>query len=187
LSRRAATCIVHQPIPAEVLVVPRLVWCALLTVPAAALVAQATVTPSQRAVADHGAIQRDSRDVDERSLLRLEDQWAIAVVKRDRAFFDRTLGKGFVYTEDAEMMSREAVIKDLMTGSDTITAARNEGMKVHGYGESAVVTGWLIMSGRGRGGPFEHRYRFTDTWVRLDNRWQIVAAQDYLVPAKKTP
>lgn len=150
-------------------------------------VAAAQVTPPVDRMPDRSLIQRDTRDVDERSLLQLEDGWAAAVVKRDRAFFERTLGKGFVYTEDDRTVSREAMVKDLVTGSDTITAARNEGMKVHGYGESAVVTGWLIMSGRGPGGAFERRYRFTDTWVRIDNRWQIVAAQDYLVPARKKP
>ena len=186
MSRRGATCIVHQSTLTEVLVLPRLVRCALVALPVAAA-AQATATQPPRVVVDHGVVQRDSRDVDERSLLTLEDQWAAAVIKRDRAFFERTLGKGFVYTEDDQMVTREAMLKDLMTGSDTVTAARNEGMKVHGYGESAVVTGWLIMSGRGHGGPFEHRYRFTDTWVRIDNRWQIVAAQDYLVPAKRKP
>jgi hypothetical protein len=37
-----------------------------------------------------------------------------------------------------------------------------------------------MISGRGASGEFEHRYRFTDTWVKRANRWQIVAAQDYV-------
>jgi hypothetical protein len=45
-----------------------------------------------------------------------------------------------------------------------------------------VVTGWLIVGGRGTGGAFTHRYRFTDTWVKGKDGWQIVAAQDYLAP-----
>ena len=163
----------------------RLALCLLLALPGAIAAAQVTVAPER--TINLNLIQRDTRDVDERALLGLEDQWAAAVVKRDRAFFDRTLSKGFVYTEDDRLITREAMVKDLLTGSDTITAARNEGMRVHGYGESAVVTGWLIMRGRGPTGPFDRRYRFTDTWVRLDNRWQIVAAQDYLVPAKRKP
>jgi len=56
-------------------------------------------------------------------------------------------------------------------------------MEVHQFGSTtAVVTGWLIVRGRGHGGPFLHRYRFTDTWVKGNAGWQIVAAQDYLMP-----
>ena len=65
----------------------------------------------------------------------------------------------------------------------TVTDARNEGMEVHRFGSStAIVTGWLVMRGRGPGGPFDRRYRFTDSWVRTGGRWRIVAAQDYLAP-----
>jgi len=49
------------------------------------------------------------------------------------------------------------------------------------FGEStAVVTGWLIVTGRAKSGAFTRRFRFTDTWVKLSGAWQIVAAQDYL-------
>ena len=43
------------------------------------------------------------------------------------------------------------------------------------------------MKGRGatRGGPFTHRYRYTDTWMKLDGRWQCIASQDYLMPEPK--
>ena len=67
-------------------------------------------------------------------------------------------------------------------GSDTVTWAGNEGMKVHLYGSTAVVTGILAMKGRGKDGSFDKRFRFTDTWKFLDGRWQIIAAQDYLIP-----
>ena len=116
-------------------------------------------------------------------LLGLEDQWAAGVVKRDRALFERLLAPGFVYTEDDRLITREALIKDISTGADTVTSARNEGMAVHLFGETAVVTGWLTLAGRGPGGAFNRRFRFTDTWVRSRGRWQIVAAQDHLVPA----
>jgi hypothetical protein len=39
------------------------------------------------------------------------------------------------------------------------------------------------MRGRSGGKPFERRYRFTDTWLQRSGRWQIIAAQDYLLPA----
>jgi len=64
-----------------------------------------------------------------------------------------------------------------------VLAAHNDSMVVHRYGPvTAVVTGWLVVGGRGANGEFRHRYRFTDTWVKQRGGWQIVAAQDYLAP-----
>jgi hypothetical protein len=116
-------------------------------------------------------------------LKRLEDQWATALVRRDRAFFDKYLAPKFVYTEDDKLMRREQVLHDLTSGPDSVAASHNEGMEVHQFGgTTAVVTGWLIVEGRSQATPFTHRYRFTDTWVKRKAGWQIVAAQDYLAP-----
>ena len=116
-------------------------------------------------------------------LTRLEDAWASGLVKRDGALFDKLLAKNFVYTENDKLMRRAEVLNGITSGSDTVTAAHNEGMEVHQFGGStAAVTGWLIVQGHGSGGAFTHRYRFTDTWVKRKAGWQIVAAQDYLAP-----
>ena len=117
----------------------------------------------------------------ERDLLNLEDGWARGLVRRDTAMFRRHLSRDFVYTENADVMGKEDVIKGV-TGPDTVTWAGNQGMKVHLYGTTAVVTGILAMKGRSKTGAFDKRYRFTDTWKFLDGRWQIIAAQDYLIP-----
>ncbi|HKC38650.1 MAG TPA: nuclear transport factor 2 family protein [Gemmatimonadales bacterium] len=120
---------------------------------------------------------------DERALLRLEDDWASALVKRDRVTFERLLADGFVYTENDQIMDRRAVLNSVVGGSDTVAAARNDSMVVHRFGPvTAVVTGWLVVAGRGANGQFQRRYRFTDTWSKRGGRWQIVAAQDYLAP-----
>ena len=118
-----------------------------------------------------------------RLLLRNEDGWAAALVRRDAAYFRRMLAPGFVYTEDAKVMTRDDVLRDATSGTDTVTAAHNEDMVVHQAGPvTAVVTGILVVDGRSAGTRFTHRYRFTDTWVKADDgRWQIVAAQDYLM------
>lgn len=118
-------------------------------------------------------------------LTRLENQWASGLVKRDRALFERLLAPRFVYTENDKLSRRADVLHDVAEGSDTTTAAHNEGMEVHQFGPmTAVVTGWLVVRGHGKSGPFLHRYRFTDTWVKGSRGWQIVAAQDYLMPQR---
>jgi len=122
------------------------------------------------------------RDPDVRTLLQLEDGWASAVVRRDSATFARLLDPGFVYTENDLLQTRAEVLHDVVHGADTVSAAHNEDMVVHCFGTTAVVTGWLVLEGHGSGGTFVRRYRFTDTWMRRNGRWRIVAAEDYLAP-----
>lgn len=113
--------------------------------------------------------------------IKLEDEWTTALVKRDARMFDRLLAPNFVYTENASVMDRNDVIKSV-TGSDRVEWARNEGMRARDFGDVHVITGVLHLRGRGKQGPFDRRYQFTDTWQRRNDRWRIIAAQDYLIP-----
>ena len=117
-----------------------------------------------------------------RQITALEDDWIKGVIKRDAKAFSRLLAPGFLYTENDQVSTRDQLIKDIITGSDTVTSGRNEDLTVTPHGNTAIATGWLIMKGRGKAGAFERRYRYTDTWMKLDGRWRIIAAQDYLKP-----
>ena len=121
----------------------------------------------------------------ERELFRLENEWAQAVVKRDAAILHRMTAPRWVYSDETGVMEREAGIKAFTTGTDTVRDASNERMRALVYDNSAVVLGVLVMKGSGASGPFTNRYRYTDSWVKLDGRWQCVASQDYLMPASK--
>lgn len=128
--------------------------------------------------------QRASK-ADEQALFTLENDWTQAVVKRDAAIMHRLTAPKWVYSDESGVMEREAGIKAFTTGSDTVREASNEKMRALVYDKSAVVIGVLVMKGRGPKGAFTNRYRYTDTWVKLDGRWQCVASQDYLMPEPK--
>lgn len=123
----------------------------------------------------------DSNMLASLSPTQLEDQWTTALVRRDIRTFERLLAPNFVYTENASVMNRGDVIKGV-TGSDKVEWARNEGMKLHDFGDVQVITGVLHLKGRSKKATFDRRYQFTDTWQRRNGRWQIIAAQDYLIP-----
>lgn len=152
-------------------------------IPTRLVIAAASVVALSASAAAQQPTSASTPTPDERAVLDLEEAWAKAVVKRDAATFKRLLAPGFVYTEDARVQTGEELTRDVVAGTDTVTEARNEELRTHAYGNTMVVTGWLIMRGRSGGKPFERRYRFTDTWLKRDAQWQIIAAQDYLVPA----
>lgn len=70
-----------------------------------------------------------------------------------------------------------------MNGS--VTAFKFSDMKVHVYGDVAVVTGQNTIKGtwedipRNISGP----YRFTDVFVKRAGRWQCVASQSSRITA----
>jgi ketosteroid isomerase-like protein len=129
------------------------------------------------------AIARGQAADPRRQIAALEDEWIKAVVRRDAMAFNRLLAPNFVYTEDERVYTKEQLIKEITTSSDTVSGGRNEDLSVRLFGpQTAVATGWLVLQGRGAGGPFTARYRYTDTWVKFGGRWRVVAAHDYKKP-----
>jgi uncharacterized protein DUF4440 len=118
-----------------------------------------------------------------RTLLRLEDQWASALVARDSGFFRRTLHADYVYSDERGTFNKDQVIAEQI-GTDTVKFATNEDMRAHVHGDAAVVTGILIVRGRGKKGAFNHRYRYTDTWIASKQGWLMIASQDYEIPRR---
>ncbi len=119
----------------------------------------------------------------ERQLFRLEDEWAQAAVRRDAVAIGRLVDRRWVYTDESGRMNREQGIAAFTTGPDTVTSAGNENMHATVFGTTAVVTGALWMLGHNAQGEFEHRYRYTDVWLKAGGQWKCIASQDYLLPA----
>lgn len=117
------------------------------------------------------------------NLVRLEELWAAALLRRDRAAFERTLAPRFVYTLNDTMRYRPDYLASILSPVDLITDARVDSVEVQAAGNIGIATGWRTISGRGKDGPFERRYRFTDTWMPRSGTWQLLSAHDYLVPA----
>ena len=115
----------------------------------------------------------------ERTLTGLENEGVRAIIGGDTSTLRRLFAPELVYTEDTTVMNRQELIRSIM--ADRVTSGRNEDMKVHAYGGTAVVTGIMYLKGNGKEGAFDRRYRFTDTWLRRNDQWQIIAAQDHLI------
>ena len=115
------------------------------------------------------------------NLTRLEELWAQALVRRDRAAFERTLAPKFVHTRNDRLIQRPEYVNMLLQG-DGILTAQVDSVEVQAYGNIGVVTGWRIVAGRTREGGYEYRYRFTDTWMPRSGTWQMLASHEFLAP-----
>jgi ketosteroid isomerase-like protein len=157
---------------------PVLCLIALLLGPLAAL-----PSPARAQSAERGRIVVRDSTFEERALVKLENDWAKAVIRRDAPGIRRLVDAQWVYTDENGIMTREEGITAFTTGTDTVQQAGNEQMRVVLHGNTvAVVTGILWMRGRGPNGAFVHRYRYTDTWMRKQGVWRCIASQDLLLP-----
>lgn len=149
---------------------------ALVAVASSAAFGQAQTSPP---------VKLNQEQATEQNLARLEQLWTSALMRRDRAAIERTLGPKFVYTLNDTMRYRPEYVALLLGPGEIITDARVDSVQVQAAGNIGVSTGWRTISGRGMLGPFERRYRFTDTWMPRSGTWQMIAAQDYLAPIVK--
>src|SRR2546428_8135660 len=86
-----------------------------------------------------------AQDTVAQMLLRLEDDWAVGLTRHDAALFRRLLADGFIYTEDDRTVGRDDVLRDVAAGPDTVGTAPQQGLKVHSFCTTAIVTdtSWL--------------------------------------------
>jgi ketosteroid isomerase-like protein len=121
----------------------------------------------------------------EQELIKLENDWAVAAVKLDVAFFERIYADDFIFTDtDGNVSTKAQQIAILKPGGDVATSAVVDELKVRVYGDAAVVTGRWTSKETIKGTDISGQYRYTDTWVKLAGRWQCVAEHSSKIPQK---
>ena len=126
-----------------------------------------------------------AKNADEQVLLDVEYQWANAYVSRDAEKLASILSRDYVQTNTrARVTDKEEEVLDLRKGTFRYEKFETTRMKVQLYGDAAVVTGLIAAKGtdKASGKTIEGRMRMTDTFVRQEGKWQVVASQTTLVP-----
>jgi ketosteroid isomerase-like protein len=135
-----------------------------------------------------GSVKADDQKATttEREIRELEGELSRAVLRGDRAFFERVLAEDFTHTSHSgqfktriEWMSEnkfESHEGKPEPGKTHYDAFEVDDLAVRIYGETAVVTGRSTPRGRtAKGDPIRGRYRFLRVWVKRGGRWQVVA------------
>ena len=84
------------------------------------------------------------------------------------------------------MFNKTEDIADTLSNTNTVTSAELSDVKVRVYGDTAVVTGRLHRVGKDKKGSFDRNFMFTDTFIRRDDRWQIIATQATFIAPETT-
>ena len=129
----------------------------------------------------HCSAQKNQKET-ERYILESERQWAESVATGDTSAIERILADDFVGVDPKGVLyNKQQMVADTRNAPKYYVSNRLNDVKVRFYGDTAIAQGsetWEKRNGE-RG-----RFVWTDTWIRRNGRWQIVAAEDLIAPEK---
>jgi len=113
----------------------------------------------------------------DQELIRLENDWAYALVKHDWTFLDQILADDYIWTDpDGNVWTKAEYLASLKSGEDILTAAVADKIRVRVYGDAAVVTGRTTVKEQYKGKDVSGQYQWTDMWIKdYAGRWRCVA------------
>ncbi|MCA1566047.1 MAG: nuclear transport factor 2 family protein [Acidobacteria bacterium] len=117
----------------------------------------------------------------EQELKNLERQWEEALTRRDGTALDRLMAEDYVLTTvRGEVVNKARVLEEIKSANVT-AKVQNTDTAVRLYGDAAVVTGLVLISGRFNEQDVSTQSRYMKVYVKRRGRWQVVAAQATLV------
>jgi ketosteroid isomerase-like protein len=110
-------------------------------------------------------------------VLTLENQWNAAYKRSDIATMNSLLADDFVITiEDGTTFSKPGYIAHNGNSTVHVEVSDMSDIKVRMHANTAVVTGAYHEKGTDKGKPYDYKDRFTDVWMNVAGKWQVIAS-----------
>jgi ketosteroid isomerase-like protein len=122
-------------------------------------------------------------------VLKLERAWLDAYEQRDAKAMNEIVAEDFTITfPDGSMQTKPQLI-DLLSAerksNNPPLKFYTEDVLARAYGDTVIVIGRVITEWQQNGKTMKEQNRYTDTYVRRGNRWQVVASHLSNVPKPK--
>lgn len=116
------------------------------------------------------------------SVLQAERDWVKAIMNGDASGISRIEADDFTFVIDSMTGDKNSDLEDAknkaFTGSVELTD-----MKPHVYGTTVVVTGKAVLgNAKYKDKDVSGTYLFTDTFVKINGHWQVVASHGSKAP-----
>lgn len=122
----------------------------------------------------------------EEEIRRLEQEWLNTYLSGDKAAFNRIVADDFTLTlGNGKIIDKASEMAGIPGPLDASYILKNEDVRVRVYGDAAVVNRRVKDKGRLDGREIDTLSQCTDTWVRRNGRWQVVASHMSRVPQPK--
>jgi len=106
------------------------------------------------------------------------DAWDKAIVAKNPTAVAANVAPDFAQIESGgAVIGRDEFIKDLLDPALRIDPYKVEDFGVRVYGDTALLTGRIRMTGVSEGKPFVSHFRYIDIYVKRDGAWKVVSIQ----------
>jgi ketosteroid isomerase-like protein len=117
------------------------------------------------------------------SVEQVERRRFAAMVAQDIAALEPLLADDLTYGHsNGESQNKAQFLETIRGGRLRYEAIGVQGLNVRQYGNVAIVTGQILISGRAGTEAVMLNLRYTDAYVNRDGRWQLVAWQSTRLP-----
>ena len=114
----------------------------------------------------------------EEELLKLEAEFAEAIIKNDPGAIERLVADDWIIINgDGEIIDKERFLGVIKSGALTHETMESDDMRVRVYGDCGVVSALTRTKGKFMGQEFTTEERSTDVFVRSNGRWRCVLTQ----------
>jgi ketosteroid isomerase-like protein len=120
------------------------------------------------------------------TLRSLELQWIGVYASHDLAPLEHLIADDFVGTlADGSMRGKRAHIQSYRDDFAALASVTSGEVEIHVFqADVAVVTGLYTATLRDPQAATPGRFRWTDTWLKRDGRWQCIATHENQLPGK---
>jgi ketosteroid isomerase-like protein len=113
-----------------------------------------------------------------------ERGWAESVASGDTSTVKRILAEDLIGVDPKGPLYRKAeMVADTAKAPNYFASNHINDVIVRFYGNMAIAQGSETWHRR-KGAPSDGRFVWTDTWLKRNGKWQILAAEDLIAPVK---
>ena len=115
---------------------------------------------------------------DEQALIKIQHDWAEARIKGDSSYTRRLEAENCtIVWPDGSVVNKREDLKS-MTGDIGFTEFQIDDLQVRLYGDAGIVVGQgTINAHEGKQNLLGGKFVWTDTFVKQDGAWKVVASQ----------
>lgn len=132
-----------------------------------------------------GQMKNETSAQIEQELKRLENEWLNSYLRGDKQTFDRIVADDFIGTDESGKVRSKSEERTLVqeVPASVNASLTAEDVQIRAYGDTAVVIGRIVSKVQG---SLNFQSRFTDTFVKRNGRWQVVARHYNRIPTERT-
>ena len=120
----------------------------------------------------------------EKYIRESESAWAESVATNDASVVKRILADDFVWVLDGRVLDKPRAIAEAEAGPNGFKSDHLDYVRIRFYGTTAVAQGAETWTRDKDGVATKGKFVWTDTWVCRSGNWQIVSAEDDVVPIR---